>query len=131
MDWTINRSERRQALEANVHGGHRASGHIDGERTGIGSALQRPVGLTGPRNIEGGDCVGHAKMNSRHGKWQSMFLAGVRGHPLLGQRDAPPSKSDSCWAVRGERPRKDHRGVDLIPLPKCRMIRHNSRRAAF
>jgi hypothetical protein len=74
----INRSERRQALEANVHGGHRASGHIDGERTGIGSALQ-PVGLADPRNVEGGDFIGRAKMNSMHGKWQSMFLAEVRG----------------------------------------------------
>ena len=43
-----------------------------------------------------------------------MFPAGVLGHPLLGQRDAPPSKSDSSWAVRGERPRQDHRGIDLI-----------------
>jgi hypothetical protein len=25
------------------------------------------------------------------------------------------------------RPRKDRRGLDLIPLPKCRTIRHNSR----
>ena len=43
-----------------------------------------------------------------------MFPAGILGHPLLGQKDAPPSKSDSSWAVRGERPRQDHRGIDLI-----------------
>jgi hypothetical protein len=35
--------------------------------------------LAGPRNVEDGDCIGHAKMNSMHGKWQSMFLAEVRG----------------------------------------------------
>ena len=67
-------------MEANVHAGHRAGGHIDGERTGIGSAGETgEKGLAGPRNVEDGDCIGHAKMNSIHGKWQSMFLAEVRG----------------------------------------------------
>jgi hypothetical protein len=44
--------------------------------------------------------------------------------------------SDICTGtmsvhVYDVRPRKGKRGVDLFPLFKCRMIRHNSRRAAF
>jgi hypothetical protein len=41
---------------------------------------------------------------------------------------APTTSSQHVHEVR---PAQRSRVVDLIPLPKCRMIRHNSRRAAF